>query len=94
MADGNNVTNSKLYDYLGRVDANINSVRLELKGDLNRLESKFDTLEAGRLTRLEERVSRGEVRQAINGTKLAVLVAGVTLTISAITTIILDRIIK
>jgi hypothetical protein len=86
-SNGRSITNDKLYDAL-------NGMRLELKSDINRVETKFDNLEAGRLTRLEERVSRGEVRQAINGTKLAVLVGSITLVVSAVVTVILSRMLR
>lgn len=40
------ISNSKIYELL-------NAMRLELKGDIRDLRNQFDTLEAGRLTRLE-----------------------------------------
>jgi hypothetical protein len=66
MANGKQISNDKLYERL-------DSIRLELKQDIvsavstvsqnqGRLESKFDTLEAGRLTRLEGTVTDLRVR--------------------------------
>lgn len=60
------IDNKSLYDLVDRT-------RLELKGDINRLENKFDTLEAGRLTRLEDRVGRQQVSMATAATKLGIL---------------------
>lgn len=57
MANGKSITNDKLYDSL-------NSMRLELKGDIRDLRNQFDTLEAGRLTRLESKMADFEVGQA------------------------------
>lgn len=59
MANNNvrTITNDKLYDAL-------NSMRLELKGDIRDLRNQFDTLEAGRLTRLEAKMGDFEVTQA------------------------------
>lgn len=51
----------------------IDRMRVEIKGDILRLETKFDTLEAGRLTRLEDRVSRQNVSIATTATKLGIL---------------------
>lgn len=51
------VSNDKIYDLL-------NAMRLELKGDIRDLRNQFDTLEAGRLTRLEGKVRDFEVTQA------------------------------
>lgn len=50
MANGRPVTNDKIYEL-------VNTSRLELKGDINRLENKFDNLEAGRLTRAEGNIN-------------------------------------
>lgn len=59
--DGN-----KIYDLIDRM-------RLELKSDIIRLETKFDNLEAGRLTRLEDRVSKQSTTIATTATKLGIL---------------------
>lgn len=56
MANGKPITNDKIYDL-------VNSARLELKGDIRDLRNQFDTLEAGRLTRLEGKMNDFEVSQ-------------------------------
>lgn len=78
-------TNDKIYEL-------VDMTRRELKSDIIRVETKFDSLEAGRLTRLEERVSKGEVIQAVSGTKLALLITGITSLVSAIVTVLVNRI--
>lgn len=50
------ITNGKLYDAL-------TSMRLELKSDIGDLRRQFETLEAGRLTRLEAKMSDFEIAQ-------------------------------
>lgn len=72
-----NKSNGNIYEL-------INEVRLELKGDIatmhtslannqGRLESKFDDLEAGRLTRAEGNINDIRISQATATTKLAIL---------------------
>jgi hypothetical protein len=56
MANGRPITNDRLYDTL-------NSMRLELKSDIGDLRRQFETLEAGRLTRLEGKMSDMEISQ-------------------------------
>jgi hypothetical protein len=63
MANGKPITNDKIYDL-------INSVRLELKGDIAALRSDFTQLEAGRLTRLEGKVADFEVAQTKRDTTI------------------------
>lgn len=73
MPNGKPVTNDKIYDLIGRVESKQDSIRLELKADIvaavsavsqsqGRLEAKFDTLEAGRLTRNEQKTTDIELR--------------------------------
>lgn len=50
------ITNDRIYEL-------VNSVRLELKGDIRDLRDQFDILEAGRLTRLEGKMNEFEVSQ-------------------------------
>lgn len=57
MPSGRPISNDRLYDAL-------NSMRLELKSDIGDLRRQFETLEAGRLTRLEGKMSDFEVSQA------------------------------
>lgn len=61
MSNGKPITNANLYDSL-------NTMRLELKGDIRDLRNQFDTLEAGRLTRAEGNISdlRLELQKAVN----------------------------
>ncbi len=63
MANGRAVTNDKLYEL-------VNTTRLELKSDLRDLRNQFDTLEAGRLTRLETKMSDFEVSQVKRDSKM------------------------
>ncbi len=57
MANGQgSVTNRDLYDA-------VNSARLELKADVADLRRQFETLEAGRLTRLEAKMNDFEIAQ-------------------------------
>jgi hypothetical protein len=68
----------------GNIYELINEVRLEIKSDIaamhtalannqGRLESKFNELEAGRLTRAEGNINDIKVNQATATTKLAIL---------------------
>lgn len=57
------ITNDRLYDA-------INSSRLELKGDLNDLRRQFETLESGRITRLESQVADMQLAQVKNDAQL------------------------
>ena len=81
MAASKSVSNNAIYD---RMD----SVRLELKQDIisavasvaqnqGRLEAKFDTLEAGRLTRSEQKITDLEIKlqkfEGVTSTKDAVI---------------------
>lgn len=50
------VTNDKIYEL-------VNSARLELKSDIGDLRRQFETLEAGRLTRLEAQMNQFEISQ-------------------------------
>lgn len=50
------ITNDKIYEL-------VNASRLELKGDIQELRRQFDALEAGRLTRLEGKMTDFEVTQ-------------------------------
>lgn len=51
-----NVTNDRLYDA-------INSTRLELKADISDIRRQFESLETGRLTRLESKITEFEINQ-------------------------------
>ncbi len=78
------VTNSRLYEMIDRS-------RLELKGDILRLEAKFDNLEAGRLTRAEQDIGKLQVREATLNTKVYVLVFIISSAVSAIITAVVLR---
>ena len=92
------VTNDKIYDLL-------NAMRLELKGDIRDLRQQFDTLEAGRLTRLEGQVRDIQIQdvkdqaklregQAVISTKVVILFTiGYTI-LTAILTGIFTRLLK
>ena len=43
----------------------VNETRKELSGDINNLEKKFDTLEAGRLSQLEREFSNLQGKMAV-----------------------------
>lgn len=61
----------------------INDLRLELKSDIKDVASQVTTLSA--------KVNDNEVKQAVSSTKLGALIAGITITVSGITTVIVDR---
>lgn len=73
------VSNGKIYEL-------IDKSRVELKGDIIRLESKFDNLEAGRLTRAEQDIGRLQVRDATLSVKVYVLVFIISSVWSAVVT--------
>lgn len=51
-----NVTNDRLYDA-------ITNTRLELKADISDIRHQFESLETGRLTRLETKITEFEINQ-------------------------------
>ncbi len=81
MAD---VSNNRIYELIDRS-------RIELKGDIIRLETKFDNLEAGRLTRVEQDVGRLQIKDATLNTKVYVLVFVISSAVSAIITAVVAR---
>lgn len=62
----NKIDNGQIYELVDRM-------RLEVKGDINRLETKFDGLESGRITKMEGEVTQLRVSIATAATKLAIL---------------------
>lgn len=58
MPESDRVKIDKVYDLINQSRRDqaesIASMRADLKADINRVENKFDTMEAGRLTRLEQ----------------------------------------
>ena len=51
----------------------VNDVRLELSGDIRRIENKFDNLEAGRLSRVERDMA--EMKASYSPVRLVVFAA-------------------
>jgi hypothetical protein len=86
-SNGSKVTNDTLFTQIDRV-------RVELKGDIIRLEGKFDNLEAGRLTRLEQQVNQQQVYQATSSTKLAIIGFIAASIIGAIISVVVPRLIR
>jgi F0F1-type ATP synthase assembly protein I len=80
------VDNSKLYELIDRT-------RLELKNDLIRLEGKFDGLEAGRLSKLEDKVNKQDTSIATAATKLAILGFIAASIVGAVVGVIIPRLI-
>lgn len=92
------VSNDKIYDLL-------NSMRLELKGDIGELRRQFETLEAGRLTRLEGKVQDMQVadiktqsklseNQAVISTKVVIMFAIGDILFTALLTGLFTRLFK
>lgn len=61
----------------------INDLRLELKGDIRDV--------ANQVTALDKIVSDNEVKQAISSTKIGMLITGITVVVSGITSIVIER---
>lgn len=61
----------------------INDVRLELKSDIGKISDKVDGL--------NKTVTDNEIKQAVSSTKIGMLIAGITILTSAITTIAISR---
>lgn len=85
--DNGRITNDRIYDL-------VNSVRLELKADINRLESKFDALESGRLTNAEKNINELKVGAATQTTKLAILGFIAASVIGAIISVLVTKALK
>lgn len=73
------VSNDQIYQ---RIEAN----RLEAKGDIRDVADKLDDLQAI--------VNRNEVKQAVSSTKLGTLITGITILASAITTLVINLILR
>lgn len=89
MANGDrgSVTNRDLYDA-------INGLRVEVTGQVQRLDDKFSQLEAGRLTRAEQAIGSLQVRDATLSTKVYVLVFIISSVVSAIITAVALKFIR
>lgn len=61
----------------------LNNLRLELKGDIQGVSDKVESL--------NKTVNDNELKQAVSSTKLGMLITGITIVASAITTIIMGR---
>lgn len=92
------ISNGKIYDL-------INAMRLELKGDIRDLTLQFQTLEAGRLTRLEGKVQDMQVadvktqsklseNQAVISTKMIIVFAVGDILFTALLTGLFTRLFK
>lgn len=81
------VGNDKIYDL-------INATRLEIKGDVLRVEGKVDMLEQGRITNIEADVSKLKVKDATLSTKVYVLVFITSSVISAIISAFALKVVK
>lgn len=101
MANKRNSDEASLRDVFELVER----TRLELKGDMvaavsvisknqASLEEKFDTLEAGRLTRAEGNIRDLQVSNATVNTKLAILVFIAAAIVSAIISVVIPRLVK
>lgn len=70
-------TNGDIYKLLS-------DLRLELKGDIGKV--------ADQVSALDKTVSDNEVKQAVSSTKIGMLITGITLTVSAATTVFVEKI--
>lgn len=73
------VTNNNLYEF-------INSMRLELKADINRVENKVD--------KLQTKVNSNEVKQSVTSTKLMMLIGSISFVTSALVTLVIGELLK
>lgn len=62
----------------------IDNLRLELKGDIRDVSNKVDTL--------DRTVSENALKQAVSSTKIGMLITAITLVVSAVTTVIMEKI--
>lgn len=76
MSGKRDATNGEIYNLLS-------SLRLELKSDIKDV--------ADQVTDLNKRVNNNEVKQAVSSTKLGVLITGITIGMSGVTTLIVDK---
>lgn len=61
-----------------------NDLRKEIKGDIKDV--------AEQLIALSKIVTDNEIKQAVSSTKIGMLITGITIVVSAVTTILVDRI--
>lgn len=97
MVNGKPITNDKIYEQIQAVDNRqsdkLEAIRLELKGDISRVENKIDTAISNRIDKLEDKVYTLQNRQSVDNTKLAILIASISIIVSATATVIVSRII-
>ena len=62
----------------------IDNLRLELKGDIKDVANQVSTL--------DRTVSENALKQAVSSTQIGMLITGITLVVSAITTVIMEKI--
>ena len=95
MANGP-ITNSNLYDRLEQLrkelTSDIKSNARDLKDDIHGLRTDFNTLEAGRLTKLEETLNKMQVNQGIANTNLYILWFIITTALTVLINIIVRTI--
>lgn len=81
-------TNTNIYELIERLrlelKADIQSATTALANNQGKLEGKFDTLEAGRLTAAEREISKLKVAEATLNVKVLVLVFIISTTSSAL----------
>lgn len=62
----------------------LDALRLELKADIQKVSDKVESV--------DKTVSNNALKQAVSSTKIGFLIAGITIIVSSITTIIIERI--
>lgn len=77
MATRRPATNDNIRDLM-------NDMRLELKGDIGKV--------ADQVTKLSQTVNDNEIKQAVSSTKIGMLITGVTIAMSTLTTVVVDKI--
>lgn len=77
MASKTSRSNNNIY-------ALVNDLRLELKGDIKGV--------GDQVAELATTVNENEVKQAVSSTKIGMLITGITLVVSAITTVLINSI--
>lgn len=77
MAPRRPTTNDNIRDLL-------DALRLELKADIQKVSDKVESV--------DKTVSNNALKQAVSSTKIGFLIAGITIIVSSITTIIIERI--
>lgn len=79
------ITNTKLYD-------KVEGVRLEIKGDIVRLESKFDAIVNTEIAKLRDEVNTIKIKYATLTTKLGILGFISASVIGAIISVLINKV--